>query len=258
MRQVALGLAVLVGVAAAHAQPAPPHANPEAKLEDALQGWQNATRALANVRYTLALKRTNPAFPNAPRLYSGSVLCMKPSFARLRMSYDADKSGKDYEAFICDGKMVYEYNGLQKTITEWKLPDPRQNPGGATDNLLLDLLAGMNAKAARERFDITFKSEDKDYLYLNVKPKRAQDKAEFLELRLALYHPDKKSAYLPAGVYLVKPSGDTEDWWFAEPQANLPGIDEKVFQFEKVDGFRVVEGKPSAPAAPRPGTPKLP
>jgi TIGR03009 family protein len=180
---------------------------------------------------------------------------MKPSFARLRMASDADKSGKDYEAFICDGKKVYEYNGLQKTITEWKLPDPRADPA-APHSLLLDLVAGMKAKAARERFDITFKAEDKDYLYLNVKPKRAQDKAEFLELRLALYK--AKTPYLPAGVYLVKPSGDTEDWWFAEPQANLPGIDEKVFQFEKVNGFSLVEGKPPAPAAPRPGTPKLP
>src|SRR6266702_3326538 len=54
--------------------------------------------------------------------YTGSILCMKPNLARLRLDYATDP--RDFEAFICNGKSVYAYNGLQKTITEHKLPDP--------------------------------------------------------------------------------------------------------------------------------------
>jgi TIGR03009 family protein len=255
MRYTGFGLAVLLGVVGVSSarQPA---ATPEAKLQAALDGWEKAAGALTSFRYTLTLKRTNPTFPNAPKLYSGSVLCMKPSFARLRLAYDADKTGNEYEAFICNGKAVYEYNGLAKTVTEWKLPDPKANAAGATDNLMLDLLAGMKAKAATERFDIAFKAEDDTYIYLNVKPKLAKDKAEFQELRLALYK--VKTPYLPAGVYLVKPSGDTEEWSFKEPLTDIPNVTEKEFQYVKVDGFRFQEGKPPAPTAVRPGTPTLP
>ena len=248
--------ALLVVGGVAQTQPPGPGAAPDAKLQAALEGWEKAAGALTNFRYTLTLKRTNPTFPNAPKLYSGSVLCMKPSFARMRLAYDGDKTGNEYEAFICNGKAVYEYNGLAKTITEWKLPDPKANPAGATDNPLLDLLSGLKVKAARERFDIAFKAEDDTYIYLNVKPKLAKDKVEFLELRLALY--TAKAPYLPAGVYLVKPSGDTEEWSFKEPQTNIPKIDEKVFQYEKLEGFRLQEGKPPAPTGVRPGTPTLP
>jgi TIGR03009 family protein len=212
------------------AQPAPV-AEPEAKVEACLNGWQKATAGLTNFRFALTLKRTNPTFPDTPKTYSGSVLCMKPSFARMRLGYDADKTGNEYEAFICNGKAVYEYNGLAKTITEWKLPDPKTNPAGATDNLMLDFLSGMKAKDARERFDISLYKEDEkgNYIYLDVKPKLAKDKAEFQQLRMALYGSSTKWTYLPAQVYLVKPSGDTEQWSFKEPQTNIPGLAAKDF-----------------------------
>jgi TIGR03009 family protein len=260
--------AALMGMITAQAQPPAagtpavppiPGDTPEKRLETHLDGWEKTMAALTNFHFVLQLQRTNPAFPNAPKSYSGSVLCMKPNYARLRLSYDADRTGRDYEAYICNGKAVYEYNGLAKTITEWKLPDPKANPANATDNLMLDFLAGLKAKDAKERFDITLYKEDEKghYIYLDVKPKLAKDKAEFEQMRMALYGPNTKWTYLPAQVYLVKPAGDTESWSFKKPQTNLPQITADVFKFEKIDGFRFQEGK--APAAgPRPGMPILP
>jgi TIGR03009 family protein len=259
---------LLIGVAAraqqpggAPAQPPIPGANPNAKLDTHLDGWEKTVAALTNFRFVMSLKRTDAVFKQEKR-YSGVVLCMKPNFAVVRMDYDGDKSGKDYEAFICDGNAVYEYNGLQKSITRWKLPDPKQNPAGATDNLVLDFLTGMKAKDLKDRFDINLYKEDKDgyYIYLDVKPKLGKDKAEFEQLRMALYGPNTKWTYLPAQVYLVKPDGRTEDWTFKEPQTNIPGLTEKHFAYQKIDGWTVLEGKPPAPAGPpgRPGTPMLP
>ncbi|HVL15997.1 MAG TPA: TIGR03009 domain-containing protein [Gemmata sp.] len=272
MRYAGFTLAVvLIGVVAAHAQqpvagapvapPGAPGAAPGNRLDAHLDGWEKKMGDLTNFRFVLSLKRTNPTFPNAPKSYSGVVLCMKPNYAVLRLNYDADKTGNEYEAFICDGKKVYEYNGLARTITHWPLPDPKASPAGATDNLMLDFLSGMKARDAKDRFDITLYKEDEKghYIYLDVKPKLAKDKAEFQQLRMALYGPNTKYTYLPAQVFLVKPGGDTEQWSFKEPQTNIPGLTAKDFTYQKVAGFRDEEGKPPAPqGAARPGMPKLP
>jgi TIGR03009 family protein len=90
-------------------------ANPDAKLNAHLEGWEKTTAGLTNFRFVLSLKRTSKSDFKSTRSYSGVVLCMKPNYAVVRMDYDGDKSGKDYEAFICDGKAVYEYNGLQQS-----------------------------------------------------------------------------------------------------------------------------------------------
>jgi TIGR03009 family protein len=233
----------------------------DARLDAHLAGWEKTMNATTNFRVVLGLKRTDAVFKQE-KTYSGVVLCMKPNLAVLRLNYDGDRTGADYEAYICDGKAVYEYNGLQKTITRWKLPDPKANPnGGATDNLMLDFLSGMKAKEAKERFEITLYKEDPQgyYIYLDVKPRLAKDKAEFQQLRMALYGPNTKWTYLPAQVFLVKPNGDTEQWSFKEPQTNIPGVEEKMFQFTPVKDFKFQEGQAAPPPpAGRPGQPKLP
>ena len=114
----------------------------------------------------------------------GSMLCMKPIYARL---LDNAADPKDFEAFICNGKAVYAYNELNSTITEHKLPDPKANPAGATDNLILDFVSGMKAKDLKERFDIKLFKEDEFYIYLDIIPKLGKDKQDIQQLRLALY-----------------------------------------------------------------------
>jgi TIGR03009 family protein len=258
--------ALLIGVSAVWAQPpvtgaALPPANPAAdpKLEGHLAGWEKTMGDLKNFRFVLNLKRTDVVFKQE-KSYSGVVLCMKPKYAVLRLNYDGDKTGVDYEAYICDGKAVYAYNGLGKTITEWDLPDPATSPAGATDNLMLDFLTGMKAKDAKARFDISLFKEDANYVYLDVKPTLAKDKAEFQQLRMALYGQNTKFAYLPAQVYLVKPNGETELWKFTEPQTNIEGLTPKDFAFQPVKGWKLEKGKAPTPPPPpgRPGMPMLP
>jgi TIGR03009 family protein len=234
-----------------------PIASPaDPKLDAHLAAWEKTMATVTNFRVDLALKRTDAVFKK-DRHYSGSVLCMKPNLARLRLDYDGDPTKADYEAYICDGKSVYEYNGLQRTVTEWKLPNPAANPAGSTDNLMLDFLSGMKAKDAKQRFELTLFKEDEYYVYLDIKPLQARDKTEFQQLRLALYGPNTKFAYLPAQVFMVKPNGDTEQWSFKNPQTNLQGVDQKLFQYVKVPGFTERQGQPTPPPAPmvptRPG-----
>jgi TIGR03009 family protein len=195
------------------------------------------------------------------REYSGSVLCMKPNLARMRLANVADS--KDYEAIICDGKSVFFYSGLEKAITEFKLP-AGAGPG-ASDNLLIDFLSGMTAQAVKQRFQISLYNEDANYVYLDIKPLQPKDQQEFEMARFALFGPNVPKPnvpYLPVAVYLVKPNGDSESWRFTEPKTNLPGVDAKLFQFEDVPGFQRKTAPPAGQAPPgqpmRPGVPGLP
>ncbi|HSQ57951.1 MAG TPA: TIGR03009 domain-containing protein [Gemmata sp.] len=237
-----------------------PPANKDSRLETHLNGWQKKMAELQNFRFVMSLKRVDAVFKKE-KPYSGVVLCMKPNYAVLRMNNDSDRTATDYEAYICDGKAIYEYNGIARTITHYKLPDSTTSAANATDNLMLDFLSGMKVQDMKERFEISLYKEDEKgyYVYIDVKPKLAKDKAEFAQLRMALYGPNTKWTYLPAQVYMVKPSGDTEMWTFKDPQTNIPGLTAKDFGYQKVDGFRLVEGKTPTPTPPgRPGMPMLP
>jgi len=252
--------ALLVAATAALAQPPVPGAPPtpppappvpaakaaDPKLDAHLIEWEKRMVDVKNLRTEVALKRTDAVFKKDTN-YTGVVLCMKPIYAVLRLDNAGDPTKVDYEAFICDGKAVYAYNGVQKTITKFDIP---QGQAGV-DNLMLDFLSGMKAKDVKERFDINLFKTDEHYIYLDIKPLRPADQREFMHLRLALYGPTTKFAYLPAQVYMLKPNGDSELWKFNNPQVDIPGVAPANFAFVPVKGWTVTE----APPAPKGGAP---
>jgi TIGR03009 family protein len=231
---------------------APSAAPTDPRLDAHLDGWQKTMTGVINFSAKFELKRTDAVFKK-DRQYTGMVLCMKPNFARLRIDNTADKN--DYEAYICNGKAVYEYNGREKTITEFKL-----NAGAGADNLMLDFLGGMNAGAVKRRFHITLFKEDANYVYLDIKPLYGKDKQEFEQVRFALYGPNVKlpfTAYMPAQVWLMKPNGDTELWKFSDQQTRIPGVDAKVFDPVQIKGWSFKQA-PMGPAPAPGGPPTLP
>ncbi len=230
--------------------PVPPAAaKADPKLDPHLVEWEKKMAGVINLRTEVALTRTDSVFKKATN-FSGVVLCMKPNFAVLRLDNTGDPTKADYEAYICNGKAVYAYNGLAKTITAFKLP---QN-GPGVDNLMIDFLSGMKAKDVKERFDITLFKTDEHYIYLDIKPLLGKDQREFKHLRLALYGPGQataKFAYLPAQVYLLKPNDDTEVYKFTNPQIDLPGVAAKNFEFVEIKDPKWKYQE--APAAPMGG-----
>ncbi len=238
-----------------------PPVTAESRLDAHLAAWEKVMSGLVNIHVTIALKRSDPAATGvfkSEKEYKGELLCMKPNYARMRLVYTGDRTGQDYEAFICTGREIYAYSGLDRTITEWKLPDPQQ-AGGSTDNLMIDFLAGMKAENLKRRFQITLFNEDQYYIYLDVKPLLAKDKEEFKQLRMALYGPRTGGlAYLPAQIYVVKANDTIEQWTISNHKVNIPGIDPKrIFRFEDVPGFTRRQA-PQGPSAGRPQPPGLP
>lgn len=222
--------------------PAAPAKATDPRLDTHLDAWEKKMAGVVNVRTEIELKRTDVVFKKDTN-YKGVVLCMKPNFAVLRLDNAADPTKTDYEAYICDGKSLYVYEGLKKTITEITLP---QNQAGV-DNLMLDFLAGMKANAAKQRFDITLFKSDEHYIYLDIKPLRPADQREFKQLRLALYGPGPataKFAYLPAQVFMLKPNDDIEVWKFTNTQPDVPGVDAKAFKFVPIPGWKQQKAPP--------------
>lgn len=265
MRPVGLTLAglILVGLAAqaqppgsgpgvpvtpgATVPPAPPPAT-DPKLDAHLAGWERTMQGVGTFYAALDVKKTESVFKKE-RKYSGSVLCMKPNFARLRLDNVGDPTKADYEAYICNGRSIFEYNGLLKTITEYKL---NPNPGaGGGDHLILDFLGGMKAADAKRRFQMTLFKEDEFYIYLDIRPLLASDRQEFEQVRFALFGPGVKgqhTPYVPAQVYILKPNGDTESWTFKDQRTQVPGVNEKAFEYVPIPGWQFKQ-TPVTPAA---------
>jgi TIGR03009 family protein len=223
---------------------APPSAAPaDPVLDQHLLGWEKAIQGVSNFYSEFELKVTDGAFKR-DRMFKGSVLCMKPDFARMRRENTTNPA--DYEAYICDGRSVFEYQGLQKTITEFKLAPG----GGSADNLMLDFLRGMKAADAKRRFQIAIFKPDPNYVYLDIKPLLARDQQMFEQIRFALYGPTVKppyTPYFPAQMFMVKPSGDTESWTFKNQQTQLPKVDQKSFQFVPIPGWDVKQAPAQQP-----------
>jgi TIGR03009 family protein len=236
--------------------PVPPARASDPKLDAHLVQWEQKMADVKNMRTEIALKRTDSVF-GKEREYTGVVLCMKPSFAVLRLNYTGDRTGADYEAYICDGKAFYIYSGKEKTITQVTLPQGQTG----VDNPMLEFIAGMKAREVKERFDVTLFKTDEHYIYLDIKPLRPADQREFKHLRLALYGPGAATAsvaYLPAQVFLLKPNGDSEMWKFSKTQIDLPGVAPTDFKYQPVPGWQTVQAPPPVGGGPAPKGPLAP
>jgi TIGR03009 family protein len=233
------------------AKPAPPPvtaAKPVVpEVEAILTGWEKRVAALTNFRAEIGLKQTYTVFKREVN-YKGVVLWMKPNYAVMRLDNTDDPTKADYEAYVCDGKKLYMYQGQTKTIIEIQLPAKESFRSlAASSNPVPVLLTEPQAKKITERFDVTIFKTDERYVYLDFKPLRADDRREFQQLRIALHNAQsEKFAYLPEQVYILRPNGDSEAWKFTNPQVDLKGIVPANFAFVPVKGWQYV--KPALPA----------
>ncbi len=235
-------------------QPTPPGPLKGARAVDPaverhLNEWEKKVAWVTSFRAEIALKRTDTVFKKETS-YTGSVLCLKPNYTVLRLNNAADPTKADYEAYICDGKSLFAYDGSQKTITEFAFPLKWPFRAlSAEGNPVLELLVGVKAKEALERFDITVFKQDEHYLYLDIKPLASEDKREFALARVALYAGEAPArlAYLPAQVYVLKPNGDSEMWKFTSPQTDIRGVTADNFKFVPIPGWQ--NRKPLPPLA---------
>src|SRR5204862_350029 len=104
------------------------------------------------------------------------------NLAHLEMKPDGKKEVT--EKFISTGSYLYVFAPAQKEIRAYEIPRPK--PGQVADDNFLSFLFGMKAADAKKRYDLKLEREDKWYIYINVVPKGAADKADFTKARIVL------------------------------------------------------------------------
>lgn len=217
---------------------------------------KNATNFYAEVKRTrkdMLLKKE--------KMMDGSVMCQKPNLARMRLQAVPAAGQKpdpnDYEAYICTGREIFQYDGLVKTLTSYQL-----RGAGVGDNLLLEFMSGtLKTNDVLRRFDMQLLKEDANYVYLQIGAVQPSDKQEFQTMILVLHQPNIPGkphlAYLPRTVVFRKNNNQEEEVWeFPSPLVNVK-IEANAFQYVPPPQDWKVQ-KVQAPTPPPPGGNVLP
>jgi len=189
------------------------------------------------------------------RGYKTEIMCQMPSKARMSVTRVAEPGEKpdpdDYAAYIATKSLILEYDGNDKRLIETRLP-----PGSYKGMLLLDFLSGaITAKAATERFDIKYLGEDANHLHIELKPRTAEDLADFEKMTVILFrNMPGQPAYLPRQVVISKSKGQVQELWdFPKPAINVSGVKESYFDPVPVDKktWKHLVQNAAAPVEPR-------
>jgi TIGR03009 family protein len=195
------------------APPATPPLDPDHNpLDRFLLRWEQEMKNVETLVAQLSRVEENKTFQTVD-VFVGTARYMKPNLASLEMQ-KKDKPDQ-FEKFVCNGQMLYQYVPAQKEIRAHQLPAPK--PGQVSEDNFLSFLFGMKAEEAKRRYDIKVAKEDQWYVYLDVLPRFDADKADFQRSRLVL----NKDTFMPRQLWFEQPNKDTVTW-------DIPKIETKV------------------------------
>ena len=228
------------------AGPAPPATAPAAAPREALSpalwqhlvNWETVMKGASNFYCEgKKISETKVGVRKGKREMRTEIRCQMPSKARMVLSAIPGPGEKadpnDFDLYIATSNLILEYDGNNKRLTETKLP-----PGGNKGMLLLDFISGaITARAAAERFDIRLLKEDANYLYLELKPRTAQDLGDFESMVLVLFrNVEGQPAYLPRQVVVMRNKNQEEETWdFPRPAINVQGFGAADFSPAPID-----------------------
>jgi hypothetical protein len=162
---------------------------------------------------------------------------------------DLKKEGKpeSAEKVICTGTFLYQFVPAQKEIRAYEIPKPK--PGQVADDNFMGFLFGMKAEEAKRRYVLKLHKEDKYYIYLDITPRFAVDKADFQRARLVL---DNKT-FLPRQLWFEHANGNEVTWDIPKIQAGI-SLDRRTFDAPKPPaGWKLV----TVPKTPEPAKPRV-
>jgi TIGR03009 family protein len=137
-------------------------------------------------------------------VFEGAAQYIKPDLFTVEMK----QKGKPerYEKWICTGTFLYEFLPQDKLLRVHELP--RSKSGQLPQDSFLPFLRGMKADEAKLRYDLTLKKEDQWWIYVEIKPRLEEDKADFQSARLVL----SSQTFLPRELRFKQPN-DSEVIW---------------------------------------------
>jgi len=234
MRLVALMLSAwLLTCVSAFAQTSPAAApdptQADRQLDMYLQRWEDEMQKVQTLAAQLKRTEKDVVF-NTTQKFVGFAQYMKsgtgPTALNLA-SLEMRPEGRNeiYEKFVCTGTFLYQFSPAKKEIKAYDLPRPKQG-GAVSDDNFLTLLFGVKAAEARRRYDLKLANEDKWYIYVSVRPRNPQDKADFEQARIVL----NRDSFLPAQLWFEQPNHNEVTW---EIPAIKSGVQVNRADFDK-------------------------
>lgn len=264
MRLPVFVLAALLASAAAAGAQTPPGAPPApatpaatvnaAKLDAYLLRWEQEMRKVQTLAAALARIDKDKSFGTTTK-YTGVAQYMKSGSGPTTMNLallEMKQEGKAdvAEKFICTGTFLYQFLPAQKEIRAYEMPKPK--PGQVADDSFLGFLFGMKADEAKGRYLLSLAKEDNWYIYVDIAPRNAADRADFARARLVL----NKDSYLPRQLWFEHANGNEIVWDIPRLQAGV-ALDRRLFDAPKLPQgwkFQAVNRAPGSGGGAAPGS----
>lgn len=251
-------IATLVIVALSAASP-----KVDAATRPHLAAWEKAMAARTSFWCGDIRVTRKDLLRNTQKAFAGTILCLKPRMGRLGLDPQLPDGGTrkptDYEAYIWNEKSLIEYDAAIKEVRVFPLTPTKADPAPIEVNPILawlgsliwdamvaqhDLLNGVVGgewKGVAWRFDVKLVKEDANYVYLELKPPFAKDRARFDSIQVVLFGPNVPKphvAYLPCVLTVRRDRMSETVWQFSEAKINLPTKPED-FQLVVPEGWKV-------------------
>ena len=227
----------------------PPAAAPadDKALDGYLQKWEGAMKDVTSLGAQLVRIDKDRTFNTVQKL-AGEAYYMKAgtgptalNLALLEMRLEGRDKKEIKEKFICTGTYIYQFLPDQKEIRYYEMPKPK--PGQVAEDNLLSLLFGMKADDAKRRYSLKMAKEDQHYIYVDIAPRSAADKADFQRARLVL----NKGNSLPRQLWFEHANGNEVMWDIPNLRTDVK-LDRKVFDAPKTPpGWKLVPGDKNPP-----------
>jgi TIGR03009 family protein len=252
MRVPVMVLAVLLAAGGA-ARAQGPAGAADAKLNQYLLKWEQAMAKIQTLSASINRIDKDKVFQSTKTL-SGVAQYMKSGAGptALNLALLELKEARKTEAaekFVCTGAYLYQFLPAQKEIKAYELPRPR--PGQVADDNFLSFLFGMKAEEAKKRYKLSLAKEDKFYVYVDIVPRNAQDRADFTRARLVL----NTDTFLPRQLWFERGNSNETTWDVPALKTGV-SLDRRNFDAPKPPaGWKLVPVPLSRAAAP-PAAPK--
>jgi TIGR03009 family protein len=213
-----LVLAVLLGAGlvasaqgrAARTPPTVPDRAAQERLDGYLQRWEQEMRKVETLGAQLTRTDKDKTFETSKKLVGYARYMRVGAGARAVNLGDLVmyKAGTKEmaEKILCTGTFVYRYLPGQKKIEVYEVP--KKKDGGLANDSFLSFFFGMRAADARARYDLKLAKEDKWYIYVDIRPRRTEDKADFTRARLVL----NRDSFLPRQLWFETANGTETTW----------------------------------------------
>lgn len=218
-----------------------PAANPndDKRLDSVLVEWERKMTGITSFVARISRKDVNPTFRSA-EVWTGTATYLRPGRALLDLSRP-DSPGK-MDKVLLSGSYAYRWEP-DKRVIRYTSVQPKK--GQATEDNVLSLLLGMPAVEARRKYDLRLMGADKNYVYLEAKPRFPQDQVEFVNARLAL----TQESFLPRQLILTEANGNESTWDIPSIQTNVP-VDARLFAQPQLPPGWKLEKAPEAGGPP--------